>query len=136
MFTRFDDNNWICSKKIKHSLNELETEQLMEIAKTLYTRPTTIMGMMVMDVEDSVNPNSVNSPSNLTPWNKDWEYMLKESISNITSMTADDIIKYAFGSRLGRCLQFELARRGVNLQNYLSMLESVAAMPPLEAVAE
>ena len=50
--------------------------------------------------------------------------MMKQSLFNITSMTPEQVSSYALNSPLGTALKMELYSRGVNVENYLSMVEA------------
>ena len=50
--------------------------------------------------------------------------MVKQSLFNITSMTPEQISDYALNSTLGTALKAELLSRGVNVENYISMIET------------
>lgn len=49
--------------------------------------------------------------------------MVKQSLFNITSLSPEQVSDYALNSPLGMAMKAELLSRGVNVENYLSMIE-------------
>lgn len=130
MFTRFDDTAWIANNSQRQNVESMETDALLEVAKALYSNPACIVKLMVRDVEQQASPHIVEEDFP-KPWNRNWELALRESIQEITSLSADELVNYAFNSKLGRSIQAELSQRGVNLSNFLSMVDSIAELPKM-----
>ena len=49
--------------------------------------------------------------------------LVKQSLFNITSLSPEQVSDYALNSPLGMAMKAELLSRGVNVENYLSMIE-------------
>ena len=131
MTTRFDDIWWITGKRHKMSFQQMATDHMLNICRMMFTRPSCVVNMMLQDIDS----HRYRTSQPVIPWGPDMEDIKIESIRNITSLNADDLVCYAFNSRLGVSLQTELHRRGVCLGNYLSLLDAKVEVPFLTVEA-
>lgn len=118
MKTRFDGTLWIGAGGCVFHPEEMETDHLLNTVKMLKSKPHITVNMIVRDVEAS--PDCCP----FTPFGNGHADLVKASLFNITSMTPEQVAEYALNSNLGRALKAELIRRGVNVENYLSMVEA------------
>lgn len=119
MKTRFDGSVWIGAGGMAFAPAEMETDHLLNTVKMLKNRPAVIISMVVRDVEASPDYTP------FTPFGADSHAeLVKKSLFNLTSMTPEEVSAYALNSPLGTTMKNELIKRGVNVENFLNMVES------------
>lgn len=119
MKTRFDGSVWIGAGGMAFAPAEMETDHLLNTVKMLKNRPAVIISMVVRDVEASPDYTP------FTPFGADSHAeLVKKSLFNLTSMTPEEVSAYALNSPLGTTMKNELIKRGVNIENFLNMVES------------
>lgn len=119
MKTRFDGSVWIGAGGMAFAPAEMETDHLLNTVKMLKNRPAVIISMVVRDVEASPDYTP------FTPFGADSHAeLVKKSLFNLTSMTPEEVSAYALNSPLGITMKNELIKRGVNVENFLNMVES------------
>ena len=118
MTTRFDyDDGWITARGDRLTLEEMTTDHLLNLYGMLIRRPDRTMSILIADVESGDFSENV--------WVPRRESDTEQSIHNITSMSADDLVEYALNSPLGVGVREELIKRGVQIDNALSVIASV-----------
>lgn len=122
MKTRFDGNLWIGAGGQVFSPVEMGTDHLLNTVKMLKNRPAVVVAMVVRDIEAAPDCCPFD------PFGVGHSGLVKQSLFNITSMTPEQISEYALNSPLGMALKAELLSRGVNVENYLSMIEAPEAL--------
>lgn len=118
MKTRFDGNYWIGAGGIAFNPAEMETDHLLNTLKMIKSKPAIVLSMVVRDIE--ATPDCCP----FTPFGGGHTDLVKQSLFNLTSMTPEQVSDYALNSPLGTSMKNELIRRGVNIENYLTMVES------------
>lgn len=119
MKTRFDGSMWIGAGGTVFPPSEMETDHLLNTVKMLKNRPAVIISMVIRDVEASPDYTP------FSPFGADSHTeLVKKSLFNLTSMTPEEVSNYALNSPLGTLMKNELIRRGVNVENFLNMVES------------
>lgn len=119
MKTRFDGSVWIGAGGMVFAPVEMETDHLLNTVKMLKNRPAVIISMVIRDVEASPDYTP------FSPFGADSHAeLVKKSLFNLTSMTPEEVSAYALNSPLGTAMKNELIRRGVNIENFLNMVES------------
>ncbi|OKZ68082.1 MAG: hypothetical protein BHV93_14280 [Clostridiales bacterium 52_15] len=118
MKARFDGGFWIGASGQAFSPVEMTTDHLLNTVKMLKNRPAVVVSMIVRDIEAAPDCCPFD------PFGIGHFGMVKQSLFNITSMTPEQISDYALNSTLGTALKAELLSRGVNVENYLSMIET------------
>lgn len=119
MKTRFDGSVWVGAGGMAFTPAEMETDHLLNTVKMLKNRPAVIISMVVRDVEASPDYTP------FTPFGADSHTeLVKKSLFNLTSMTPEEVSAYALNSPLGTTMKNELIKRGVNVENFLNMVES------------
>ena len=119
MKTRFDGSMWIGAGGTVFLPSEMETDRLLNTVKMLKNRPAVIISMVIRDVEASPDYTP------FSPFGADSHTeLVKKSLFNLTSMTPEEVSNYALNSPLGTLMKNELIRRGVNVENFLNMVES------------
>lgn len=118
MKTRFDGTVWIGADGAAYHPSEMGTDHLLNTVKMLKNRPAVVVAMVVRDIE--ATPDCCP----FDPFGSGHSGMVKQSLFNITSMTPEQVSSYALNSPLGTALKMELCSRGVNVENYLSMVEA------------
>jgi len=114
--TRFDDaEHWVVACGEVLDIEDISTTHLINIFNMLHRRPDRTMVMLITDVETGDYNDHV-----WTPTQKD-EDAIAESIRNITSMTAEELVSYAMLSPLGKAIKTALTDRGVNVDNMLDV---------------
>lgn len=115
MKTRFDDNKIWLTTNNAFSIVDMETDHLINTLKMFATKPSRVMSMLVYDIE--------HNPTTITAWSPlgDDNEIIEKSIYNATSMSADELTAYALNSPLGIAMTDELRRRGVNVDNVITM---------------
>ncbi len=118
MKTRFDGTVWIGAGGTAFLPAEMDTDHLLNTLKMLKNRPAVVVTMVVRDIE------SAPDCCPFDPFGVGHSGMVKQSLFNITSMTPEQVSAYALNSALGTAMKAELISRGVNVENYLSMIET------------
>lgn len=118
MKTRFDGTLWIGAGGTVFRPEEMETDHLLNTVKMLKSKPHITVNMIVRDIEAAPDFQPFE------PFRATCEDIKRASLFNVTSMTPDQLADYALNSNLGKALKAELIRRGVNVENYLLMIES------------
>lgn len=118
MKTRFDGTLWIGAGGQAFRPAEMETDHLLNTLKMLKNRPAVVVTMVVRDIE------STPDCCPFDPFGNCHGDVVKQSLFNITSMTPEQVSVYALNSTLGTAMKAELISRGVNVENYLSMIET------------
>lgn len=118
MKTRFDGTMWIGAGGTAFLPAEMDTDHLLNTLKMLKNRPAVVVTMVVRDIESAPDCCPFN------PFGVGHSGMVKQSLFNITSMTPEQVSAYALNSALGTAMKSELISRGVNVENYLSMIET------------
>lgn len=114
MKTRFDcPGVWITGCGEVVSLKDMETPHLMNTVKMLIQKPDRTMAILIHDVENDSFSSRV-----WTPFKDDDK---AQSIHNITSMTGDELIRYAMETPLFKSMLDELQARGVNVDNIVML---------------
>ena len=116
MDTRFDTRYWITGQGLATPVEELETDHAMNILRMLVTKPDRTLAMLLNDIE--------KTPFCMAAWTPDKKATKVQSIHNATSMTAQELRVFALESTLGQALLCELAHRGVNVTNIVSLYEA------------
>lgn len=117
MKTRFDGTVWIGAGGTAFLPVEMDTDHLLNTLKMLKNRPAVVVTMVVRDIE------STPDCCPFSPFGNSHADVVKQSLFNITSMTPEQVSAYALNSPLGMAMKAELLSRGVNVENYLSMIE-------------
>lgn len=123
MKTRFDVyGKWITATGEVRNVSDMDTDHIMNTIRMLIQKPSRTVGMLVHDLEGCV----YGSPLEIFPvaWEPDIHCVLKQSIHNVTSMSMDELKIYVKETPLFQSMCDELGRRGVNVSNILSILES------------
>ena len=111
--TRFDNGEtWIDAKGQEWKISEMSTLHLTNLFSMFLMKPERVMSMLLHDVESLEYEDHV--------WNMDRKKdadALRRSIQNVTSLTADELKKFALESALGEAVLTELNSRGVNVDN-------------------
>ena len=118
MKTRFDGTVWIGAGGTAFLPAEMDTDHLLNTLKMLKNRPAVVVTMVVRDIE------SIPDCCPFDPFGNCHGDVVKQSLFNITSMTPEQVSAYALNSTLGTAMKAELISRGVNVENYLSMIET------------
>lgn len=118
MKTRFDGTVWIGAGGTAFLPAEMDTDHLLNTLKMLKNRPAVVVTMVVRDIE------STPDCCPFDPFGNCHGDVVKQSLFNITSMTPEQVSVYALNSTLGTAMKAELISRGVNVENYLSMIET------------
>lgn len=118
MKTRFDGTVWIGAGGTAFLPAEMDTDHLLNTLKMLKNRPAVVITMVVRDIE------STPDCCPFDPFGNCHGDVVKQSLFNITSMTPEQVSAYALNSTLGTAMKAELISRGVNVENYLSMIET------------
>ena len=118
MKTRFDGTVWIGAGGTAFLPAEMDTDHLLNTLKMLKNPPAVVVTMVVRDIE------STPDCCPFDPFGNCHGDVVKQSLFNITSMTPEQVSAYALNSTLGTAMKAELISRGVNVENYLSMIET------------
>lgn len=118
MKTRFDGTVWIGAGGTAFLPAEMDTDHLLNTLKMLKNRPAVVVTMVVRDIE------STPDCCPFDPFGNCHGDVVKQSLFNITSMTPEQVSAYTLNSTLGTAMKAELISRGVNVGNYLSMIET------------
>ena len=118
MKTRFDGTVWIGAGGTAFLPAEMDTDHLLNTLKMLKNHHGGAVTMVVRDIE------STPDCCPFDPFGNCHGDVVKQSLFNITSMTPEQVSAYALNSTLGTAMKAELISRGVNVENYLSMIET------------
>lgn len=118
MKTRFDYGEvWVDSFGKAIHIEDMETMHLLNVLAFFVKKPGEVMRLLLADVDSGDFAESpVWTPAKETADNT------ARSVANITTMTADALTDYALHSELGKAMRDELVKRGVNVNNALSVL--------------
>lgn len=118
MITRFDEEKYWITNDNMYKIEEMETAHLINILQMFIKQPEKVMKMIINDIEcrnDSIYEEwTVKSVKN---------NIKKNSINNVTSLSARELVSYSLESALGKAIQAELADRGVNVENIINLVE-------------
>lgn len=116
MKTRFDiPNIWIAAGGEVIAVQNMETPHLMNTVKMLIQKPSRVLSMLITDIENAAFTDPVWTVKNVHR---------KESLSNVTSLSADELIEYVQETPLFRSMIAELQARGVNTDNVVQLFSS------------
>lgn len=120
MKTRFDIyGKWITACGEVRSVSDMETDHIMNTMRMLIQKPSRTISMLIHDIESC---NFMDMSIAWIPTNMD--YVIKESIYNVTTMGLDDLKAYVKQTPLFKSMCDVLEKRGVNVTNILSILET------------
>lgn len=122
MKTRFDGTLWIGAGGQAFRPAEMGTDHLLNTVKMLKNRPGVVIAMVVRDIE--ATPDCCP----FDPFGGGHSELVKQSLFNITSLSPEQVSDYALNSPLGMAMKAELLSRGVNVENYLSMIEGTETL--------
>lgn len=126
MKTRFDTyGKWITGNGELMFVRDMSTTHILNTMRMLIQKPSRTMSMLISDVEGCV----CGSPCQIFPlaWEPDLDDVLKKSIYNITSMSADELKTYVRKTPLFQSFCDELSKRGVNVENIVDRLHDCEA---------
>lgn len=121
MNTRFDGKLWIAAFGLTLEIKEMETSHLLNTVKMLVQKPARVQAILVDDIERA----TFAEQEAWTPTSKN--DLRKQSLHNITSLSADELIEYVTGTPLFKAMLAELEGRGVNTDNILELYTKDAA---------
>ena len=105
--TRFDNPEyWVTAQGEVITIEDLETPHILNIIAMFERKPTLIQTLLIKDI---------TSTRVWTPTKNDY----KLSMSNITSMSIQELKDYWYGSELHQALRNELLNRGVNVDQMM-----------------
>lgn len=114
MKTRFDvPGVWITACGEVLTLADMTTAHLINTARMLVTKPSRTMSILISDIEKAAFSDAV-----WTPFKADNK---KQSIKNVTSMSAEALVEYVRGTPLFQSILAELTERGVDTDNLMSL---------------
>ncbi len=115
MKTRFDcADSWTTAAGEEIQIEEMTTIHLMNLFGMFVRRPDRTMAMLVSDIESGAYAERVWFPHKTED--------VKQSITNVTGLSEAELINYALSSPLGRAIRAELVKRGVQLENSLTVI--------------
>lgn len=118
MKTRFDNYGvWVTATGEIRNVSDMDTSHILNTMRMLIQKPSRTIGMLIHDVENS-------EVSSLSVWEPNFKVTVKQSICNITSMTVDELKAYVKRTPLFQSMFSECVKRGVNMDNILSILET------------
>lgn len=121
MKTRFDESKvWVTGMGEVVEIREMETTHLMNTIRMFVQKPYISMGIIIKDIERNMVCCAIGQA--WQPVIKSTHDVKRESISNVTSMSEQEIIDYTLDSPLGKAMLEELESRGVNIENFLDMV--------------
>lgn len=116
MRTRFDiPNVWITAGGEAVTVHSMETPHLMNTVKMLIQKPSRVLSMLISDIENAMYDNSI--------WTVD-KRNSRLSLNNVTSLSADELVKYVQETPLFCSMIAELQARGVNTDNVVQLFSS------------
>ena len=105
--TRFDNPEyWVTAQGEIIIIEDLETSHILNIIAMFERKPTLIQTLLIKDI---------TSTRVWTPTKNDH----KLSMSNITSMSIQELKDYWYGSELAKAMRNELLNRGVNVDQMM-----------------
>lgn len=117
MKTRFDIKGiWINRCGVPLSVEEMETAHILNCIKMMVQKPTTTLAMLIQDIESAAFADV---------WTADSDKCCRESLHNVTSLSAEELVEYIKGTPLVKSMLAELQDRGVNTENILALCKSV-----------
>lgn len=117
MKTRFDIKGiWINRCGVPLSVEEMETANILNCIKMMVQKPTTTLAMLIQDIESAAFADV---------WTTDSDKCRRESLHNVTSLSAEELVEYIKGTPLVKSMLAELQDRGVNTENILALYKSV-----------
>lgn len=122
MKTRFDGKLWIGAFGVALEVKEMETAHLLNTVKMLVQKPARVQAMLVDDIEDA----TFEEPEAWTPSGGGGN-VRKQSLHNVTSLSAEELVQYVTGTPLFKSLMDELEARGVNTENIMQLYTKDAA---------
>ncbi|MBQ8511350.1 MAG: hypothetical protein IJ497_01940 [Clostridia bacterium] len=118
MKTRFDNTeHWIKSNGEAVEIVSMETTHILNTIRMLVCKPSTILAMLIDDIEHSIKNctwSAYGDPADLA----------KESLNNVTSLSEEAFLQYIVDTPLFLALTEELEQRGVNVTNVLNLFMS------------
>lgn len=117
MKTRFDiPNVWITAGGEAMTVQSMETSHLLNTVKMLIQKPSRVLSMLIADIENATFTGHVWTVKDLHR---------KQSLNNVTSLSADELVEYVQDTPLFRSMVAELQARGVNTDNVVQLFSSV-----------
>lgn len=114
MKTRFDiPDVWITAAGEALPVRGMETRHLINTVKMLIQKPSKVLSILITDIESSEYADSV--------WTVNDNNNRKQSLSNATSLSADELTEYVQSTPLFRSMIAELNSRGVNTENIIQL---------------
>ncbi len=111
--TRFENaETWTDAQGREWRISDMSTLHLTNLFTMLLMRPERILSMLLHDVENLTYDDHVWDAASRRD-----RRALKQSVKNVTSMTADELRDYALKSDLGAAVISELETRGVDVDN-------------------
>lgn len=121
MKTRFDMyGQWISSYSEVRNVSDMDTDHILNTMRMLIQKPSRTISMLIRDIENS-------EVGTFSVWEPNLKATLKQSIHNVTSMSIDEVKAYVKKTPLFQSMCDELGKRGVNVTNILSIIESCDA---------
>lgn len=115
MKTRFDGTHWIAAFGVVLDIKEMDTAHLLNTVKMLVQKPARVQAMLVDDIERA----TFADPAVWTPTGE--ADTRKQSLHNVTSLSADELLNYVTGTPLFKAMLDELESRGVNTENIMQL---------------
>ena len=109
--TRFDETEiWKGAGSKKYRISEMETSHLINTLKMFDEKPFRTVRMILDDIENSIVFTYKDNSSDK-----------KQSITNATSMSEQDLKDFALNSPIATAMKAELVNRGVNVSNIMQL---------------
>ena len=109
--TRFDETEiWKGAVSKKYRISEMETSHLINTLKMFDEKPFRTVRMILDDIENSIVFTYKDNSSDK-----------KQSITNATSMSEQDLKDFALNSPIATAMKAELVNRGVNVSNIMQL---------------
>lgn len=117
MKTRFDyDGVWITGCGVAVPVGEMETAHLLNTVKMLVQKPSRVLSILISDIESATFSETVWTAHNVSD--------KKQSLTNVTSMSEQELVSYVTETPLFKSMLEELICRGVNMENILSLYKT------------
>ena len=118
MKTRFDNPGvWFIAGGQMVKVEDMSTAHLLNTVKMLTTKLSRSMSMLISDIEESTFADTVWTPFGANSDDK------RQSIRNVTRLSAEELREYVIGSPLVQSMLGELTNRGVDVENVLELFE-------------
>ena len=118
MKTRFDNPGvWFIAGGQMVKVEDMSTAHLLNTVKMLTTKLSRSMSMLISDIEESTFADTVWTPFGANSDDK------RQSIRNVTRLSAEELREYVIGSPLVQSMLNELTNRGVDVENLLDLFE-------------